>query len=179
MNLEMMKQLLDRGIEPTLLNEVLRRELAEAAPKAPQVVVQMAPVHSVAKVESEPESSAPIVDMMMRTRDSTSERRLFKSWTQMDPALREMVGKLRAAQGLVGGQTELASRLGITYGTARGLLEGYNVPSNLEARIVASIIGESESAVIATCKRASDALDRLREAHAIRRAKRRKTTEQA
>ena len=30
-NLEMMKQLLDRGIEPTLLNEVLRRELAEAA----------------------------------------------------------------------------------------------------------------------------------------------------
>ena len=40
LNLETMKQLLDRGIEPTLLNEVLRRELAEAAPKAQQVAVQ-------------------------------------------------------------------------------------------------------------------------------------------
>jgi hypothetical protein len=57
-NLEMMKQLLDRGIEPTLLNEVLRRELAEAtrpalkqqdlfpAPKPPAQVLQVAAVES-------------------------------------------------------------------------------------------------------------------------------------
>ncbi len=173
-NLEMMKQLLERGIDATLLNEVLRRELAEAAPKAPQVVVQSVNVESVTAVKSEAEPAPSNVEMVTRTRDSTSERRLFKGWTQTEPALRELLGKLRAAQGLVGGHTAFAARLGITYGTARGLFEGYNVPSAYEARIIAGIIGESESATIATCARAGEALARLRESHAVRRAKRRK-----
>lgn len=121
----------------------------------------------------EPEPEPVEVDKRSRVRDSTSERRMFKGWTQTDPALRELVGQLRAAEGLVGGRVVLAERLGLTYGVTRGYFEGYNVPNPGEAGIIAEIIGVHPASLVGSCNRARAALDRLRELHGIRRAVRR------
>jgi hypothetical protein len=121
----------------------------------------------------EPEPEPVEVDSRTRVRDSTSERRMFKGWTQTDPALRELIGQLRAAEGLVGGRAALAERLGLTYGVTRGYFEGYNVPTRGEADVIADILGMHPGVLVGSCHRARTSLDRLREQHGIRRAVRR------
>lgn len=149
--------------------------LAEAGlgkrPPAAAPAVQLDIFATSSEPESEPE---PVeVDIRTRVRDSTSERRMFRGWTQTDPALRELVGQLRAAEGLVGGRAALAERLGLTYGVTRGYFEGYNVPTRGESDVIADILGVHPGVLVGVCHRARTSLDRLREHHGIRRAVRR------
>ena len=165
-NLEIMKQLLDRGIEPTLLNEVLRRELAEAAPKAPQVAVQatlnLPPMQWTAEGEVKPHlaalKSAYAVTQQAR-RDAGSMaggahlRGVYAQAAKIQ-SIATMQQLVKDAMLKVGGRSKLAEALNLKIADVVAWLTGSRAPNITEAHALAAALTADADKVDSICERA-------------------------
>jgi DNA-binding transcriptional regulator YdaS (Cro superfamily) len=149
MKVQMFLDLLARGIEPELVSQLIRHELAAQQP-----------------------SSAPSQEPK-RPINSTHRRNLFMAWTRDVPEVTKVVGSILKAQQAVGGSPALAARLGVSEGQMQSMRQGYSMPNEFEAVVIADIIKASPIEMWAACEAASAKIQTLRQQHGIKPAKRR------
>ena len=165
-NLEMMKQLLDRGIEPTLLNEVLRRELAEAAPKAPQVAVQetlclplpqWTPEAEVKPLMAKLKSAYALTQQARQVAGSMAGgghvRGVYRQASEM-PSIANMQSIVRAAMLKAGSRASLAEQLGIDIAPIVAWLTGARAPTTDEAEALSKCASLDSFNTVVICERA-------------------------
>ena len=153
-NLEMMKQLLDRGIEPTLLNEVLRRELAEAAPKAPQVAVQVA-------VQVEPESG--------EHHDSVLAK-LYRQWAAEHACIERARSRFEQLASVMNGNySKAAEAIGVTPGKFRQFMRSASIPKQSTIGVMAWHLSVPVATLSAEMQQAEDKINELRQENGMRR----------
>lgn len=175
-NLEMMKQLLDRGIEPTLLNEVLRRELAEAAPKAPQVAVQATldlPLSQwTPEVEVKPymaklKTAYALTQQSRHAAGSMAGgghvRGVYRQASEM-PSIANMQSIVRDAMLKVGSRASLAEQLGIDIAPIVAWLTGARAPTTDEAEALSRCASLDSFNTVVICERARRVISTYRAA---------------
>ena len=175
-NLEMMKQLLDRGIEPTLLNEVLRRELAEAAPKAPQVAVQetlslplpqWTPEAEVKPHMAKLKSAYAVTQQALLVAGSMAGgghvRGVYRQASEM-PSIANMQSIVRDAMLKVGSRASLAEQLGIDIAPIVAWLTGARAPTTDEAEALSKCASLDSFNTVVICERARRVISTYRAA---------------
>ena len=176
LNLETMKQLLDRGIEPTLLNEVLRRELAEAVPKAEQVVVQAELNFSQSQWTPEAEVKQHMAKLKtayahtQRARHAAGSmaggghvRGVYRLASEM-PSIANMQSVVRDAMAKVGGRASLAEQLGIDIAPIVAWLTGARAPTTDEAEALSKCASLDSFKTVVICERARRVISTYRAA---------------
>ncbi len=169
-NLDMMKQLLDRGIEPTLLNEVLRRSLVEAAPKVEQATVQATVQAQLSFTQPQWTSEAEVKQHMaklktayastQRARNAAGSmaggghvRGVYRLASEM-PSIANMQSVVRNAMVKVGGRACLAEQLGIDIAPIVAWLTGARAPTTDEAEALSKCASLDSVNTVVICERA-------------------------
>lgn len=150
LNLEMMKQLLDRGIDARLLNELLRRELAEAAPKAPQVAAQ-----------AEPESGEHHDAVLTK---------LYRQWAAEHACIERARSRFeQLASVMDGNYSKAAEAIGVTPGKFRQFMRSASIPKQSTIGVMAWHLSVPVATLSAEMQQAEDKLNELRQENGMRR----------
>lgn len=167
-NLEVMRQLLDRGIDPALLNEVLRRELAEVAPKVAQASAQttldlpLTPPRWTPEAEVKPymaKLKAAYAITQKARHDAGSMaggghvRVVYRLAAEM-PSIASMQSMVRDAVFKAGGRARLAQQIGTDSAAVIAWLTGARAPMTHEAEALSKLESPNAGGVVVMCARA-------------------------